>query len=125
MGIDIEPEQELEIEKDPSPEADLLKQSVMAMILDGTLEDQNFPDDDDDSFADSPMGEIASAIIVDPIPRHIAISNYHVDEWYDCQQEDIAAPSHNSVPNDSFERDVVSGPDSQVNAPNNSAPSAL
>jgi len=102
LGIDIEPEQEPEIEKDPSPEADLLKQSVMAMILDGTLEDQNFPDDDDDSFEDSLMGEIACAIIVDPIPRNIAISNCHVDEWYDCQQEDIAAPSHNSVPNASF-----------------------
>ena len=120
LGIDIEPEQEPKIENGPSPEADLLKQSVMAMILDGTLEDQNFPDDDDDSFPNYPQGELACAIIVDvdPIPRNIDIPTYHVDEWYDCQQDDIAAPSLNSVPNDSFERDVVSGPDSRVNAPN-------
>ena len=121
LEIDTEPEHEPEIEKDPSPEADTLKMSVMAAILDGTLEDQNFPDDDDDSFADSPQGEIACVMIVDPIPRSIAVSTCHVDEWYDCQQDDITAPSNN----DSFEHGVVSGPDSRVTAPNNPAPSAL
>ena len=130
IAQEVDTEQNQEIE-DPSPEPDALKASVMAAVVAGTLPDQDFRDEDEDSWSNGSSFKLACAITASiPIPSAVTIQtsdqngeeakinssavvsdeddpSYSIDEWHDCQQED----------------NTVSGPDNDVNASNSSASS--
>ena len=101
----------------------------MATVLNGTLADQRFLDDDDDSCEDDPLGDIVCDAVSIPIPSTIVVAceddpSYLVDMWYDCHQEDdavsgpddIVTASSNSAPCDFLEDADVSGPDEDATA---------
>jgi len=107
----------------------------MAAVLNGTLGDQRFLDDDD-SFEDDPMCDIVCVMVSIPIPSTIVVScdddpGCFVNVWCDCHQgdddvsgpNDIVTASSNSAPSDFLEDADVSGPDSDVTASSKFAPS--
>ena len=72
-------EQEQDLKQDPAPEPDRLKVAIMATVLNGTLEDHQFLDDDDDSFEDEPMGDTVCDMVSNPIPSTVVVSSHSIE----------------------------------------------